>query len=553
MIGKDKCKMLKEIRREIARENDIQMVIEDCTYQGRCKGTCPKCEAEVAYLEEQLEKRKNLGKAVCVAGISAAMFTTTLQASNVQAHGKTQTTYSQGFTSDTEDPYEGRYAGAMVMTEAPESTPTMPEGTMAPTSKEPTMPPTEIPMPEGTMAPIVTPTETVEVTSSVKPKATRTAFISKIENNRIYIKNGNDNLATLVNDFYLQLTEDAQITKMVDGTEQVITIDQLQPDDKIEFVFSGLIVPTSPDGFLEACEKVTVLEYVTPTEPALPMETPTMGVITVPPSSPTAVPPEITAVPTPTDEYLVYTQSPVPQNTETPGTSTNAPGTATNVPESTVTPGNTVTPGTGTNAPGNTATPGTATNAPENTITPGTVTNIPENPVEKKKCVVTYYDENRETIFEIQEIEPGATLQNMPTPVREGYLFDGWYVMGQEIKASADTKVSGDMSIVAHWKKVTVNETNLRNVKSLADGTLYIKWGKVKNAEGYKVVLASNSKLSKGRKSVTVGSKKTSVKLKGLRDGKKYYVAVYAYKKDSEKNKIYGTCKKNKSVTIKVK
>ena len=61
MIGKDKCKMLKEIRREIARENDIQMVIEDCTYQGRCKGTCPKCEAEVAYLEEQLEKRKNLG------------------------------------------------------------------------------------------------------------------------------------------------------------------------------------------------------------------------------------------------------------------------------------------------------------------------------------------------------------------------------------------------------------------------------------------------------------------------------------------------------------
>ena len=54
MIGKDKCKMLKEIRREIARENDIQMVIEDCTYQGRCKGTCPKCEAEVAYLEEQL-------------------------------------------------------------------------------------------------------------------------------------------------------------------------------------------------------------------------------------------------------------------------------------------------------------------------------------------------------------------------------------------------------------------------------------------------------------------------------------------------------------------
>ena len=60
VIGKEKCKMLKEIRKEIAKENDIEMVIEECTHQGRCKGTCPKCEAEVAYLEEQLEKRKRL-------------------------------------------------------------------------------------------------------------------------------------------------------------------------------------------------------------------------------------------------------------------------------------------------------------------------------------------------------------------------------------------------------------------------------------------------------------------------------------------------------------
>ncbi|WP_286139750.1 MULTISPECIES: carboxypeptidase-like regulatory domain-containing protein, partial [Muribaculaceae] len=35
-------------------------------------GTCPKCEAEVRYLEQQLRSRQRMGKAVAIAGISAA-------------------------------------------------------------------------------------------------------------------------------------------------------------------------------------------------------------------------------------------------------------------------------------------------------------------------------------------------------------------------------------------------------------------------------------------------------------------------------------------------
>ena len=56
--GKQTCKILKEIRKQIAAENDIKLVIEECTYQGDCLGTCPKCEAEVRYLERELEKRQ---------------------------------------------------------------------------------------------------------------------------------------------------------------------------------------------------------------------------------------------------------------------------------------------------------------------------------------------------------------------------------------------------------------------------------------------------------------------------------------------------------------
>lgn len=73
MRGKEKCKALKEIRRQIAENNDIEYAVSECTYQGECKGTCPKCEAELRYLERELAIRQSLGKAVVIAGISAGI------------------------------------------------------------------------------------------------------------------------------------------------------------------------------------------------------------------------------------------------------------------------------------------------------------------------------------------------------------------------------------------------------------------------------------------------------------------------------------------------
>ena len=73
MIGKRKCKILKEIRQRIADANDIEYVTRECEFQGECKGTCPRCEAEVRYLEEQLEKRRQSGKKIAVAAVAAGM------------------------------------------------------------------------------------------------------------------------------------------------------------------------------------------------------------------------------------------------------------------------------------------------------------------------------------------------------------------------------------------------------------------------------------------------------------------------------------------------
>ena len=73
MKGKEKCRVLKEIRQKIAEENDIAYVVSECRHQGDCRGTCPRCEAELRYLETQLKIRENLGKAITVAGLAITM------------------------------------------------------------------------------------------------------------------------------------------------------------------------------------------------------------------------------------------------------------------------------------------------------------------------------------------------------------------------------------------------------------------------------------------------------------------------------------------------
>ncbi len=71
--GKQTCRILKEVRRQIAAANDIEFITSECRYRGDCPGTCPKCEAEVRYLEQQLRTRQLTGKALAITGISAGM------------------------------------------------------------------------------------------------------------------------------------------------------------------------------------------------------------------------------------------------------------------------------------------------------------------------------------------------------------------------------------------------------------------------------------------------------------------------------------------------
>ena len=54
MKGKNKCRILTELRRQIAEKNELSYVTSECKHQVDCLGTCPKCEAEVRDLERQI-------------------------------------------------------------------------------------------------------------------------------------------------------------------------------------------------------------------------------------------------------------------------------------------------------------------------------------------------------------------------------------------------------------------------------------------------------------------------------------------------------------------
>ncbi len=62
--GKAKCEVLKEIRKQIAAANNIEYNTTECKFQGECSGTCPRCEQELAYLTEEIRKRKAAGMTI---------------------------------------------------------------------------------------------------------------------------------------------------------------------------------------------------------------------------------------------------------------------------------------------------------------------------------------------------------------------------------------------------------------------------------------------------------------------------------------------------------
>jgi len=64
MTGKEKCELLKTIRKNIADMNGIEYKPEPCTHEGDCPGFCPRCDQEAAYLMRELKKKEAAGSPI---------------------------------------------------------------------------------------------------------------------------------------------------------------------------------------------------------------------------------------------------------------------------------------------------------------------------------------------------------------------------------------------------------------------------------------------------------------------------------------------------------
>ena len=76
--GKSTCKLLKDIRQQIADANGISYQPKECHHKGDCAGTCPACEEEIRYLERELKARKGNGFGMKVASVAAGICATVM-------------------------------------------------------------------------------------------------------------------------------------------------------------------------------------------------------------------------------------------------------------------------------------------------------------------------------------------------------------------------------------------------------------------------------------------------------------------------------------------
>ncbi len=136
---------------------------------------------------------------------------------------------------------------------------------------------------------------------------------------------------------------------------------------------------------------------------------------------------------------------------------------------------------------------------------------------------------------------------------RKGYLFEGWYtkkIGGQKVTAS--TKIKKNVTLYAHWSKVTVKRVNIKSVKAKKNQKIQVRFKKISKVKGYQIQYSTSNKFKKSTtKSVTItGNKIFKKTLKNLKK-KTYYIRVRAYKEDSTASKVYGRWSKVKRVKAK--
>ena len=103
MKGKQICSYLKSVRREVAAANGIDWEIPECTFEGECPGTCPRCESEVRQLESELSRRKSLSQRVAIIGVAAGLALSGMSVASAQTVDTEDSTQYEDMVGEIDD------------------------------------------------------------------------------------------------------------------------------------------------------------------------------------------------------------------------------------------------------------------------------------------------------------------------------------------------------------------------------------------------------------------------------------------------------------------
>lgn len=147
-----------------------------------------------------------------------------------------------------------------------------------------------------------------------------------------------------------------------------------------------------------------------------------------------------------------------------------------------------------------------------------------------------------------QYVQYNKVIKKPSNPKRSKYTFAGWYTDSKLTKAwDFNTKITSGKTLYAKWKKISLKKAVISKVKNVSGKKIKVTVKKVSGADGYQIQYSTKSNMKSAK---TVTSSKTTTTISKLSKGKKYYVRVKAYKKDSTGKKVAGKWSKVKNLKV---
>lgn len=147
-----------------------------------------------------------------------------------------------------------------------------------------------------------------------------------------------------------------------------------------------------------------------------------------------------------------------------------------------------------------------------------------------------------------QYVQYNKAIKKPSNPKRSKYTFAGWYTDSKLTKAwDFNTKIKSGKTLYAKWKKISLKQAVISKVQNVSGKKIKVTVKKVNGADGYQIQYSTKSNMKSAK---TVTSSKTTTTISKLSKGKKYYIRVKAYKKDSTGKKVAGKWSKVKNLKV---